>query len=179
MVVFYIRHPVRIKRTTINHALRVAAGAIGNAFVTRLFSAALREARHARAVDRGAALFPARAGFTRSVREAFGEVAALLFGSATFGPHPAIDREIYELVAPHLAILIHKRARFASERWSKELHDFVQRTFFWPEPAATETFGKLDRGALAAMVERIVIAEQARTAAALPQTRRFDSSWAD
>ena len=136
-----------------------------------------------RRMDRGTALFPAYATATlaRSVREAFGEVAALLFGSTPFGLKPAVDREIYELVAPHLAILAHKRAKYASERWSKELGDFVQRTFFWPEPAATETFGRMDRRELAVRVDRIVLAEQERAAAAaaLPATSRFDSSWAD
>lgn len=136
-----------------------------------------------RAMDRGTAMFPAyaTASLSRSVRVAFGEVAALLFGSATFSPHPSVEREVCELVTPHLAILVHKRAKFASERWAKELGDFVQRTFFWPEPAATETFGRMNRRELAAMVDRIVLAEQERvaTAKALPQTSRFDSSWAD
>jgi len=134
-------------------------------------------------MDRGTTSFPAyaAASFTRSMREAFGEVVALLFGSATFDPHPAVDAEVQALVAPHLAILAHKRTKFASERWARELGDFVQRTFFWPEPAATETFGRMERRELAAMVDRIVIEEQTRAAAAshLPQTSRFDSSWAD
>jgi hypothetical protein len=134
-------------------------------------------------MDRGTALFPAyaTAAISRSVREAFGEVAALLFGSATFHPRPAVDEEVHALVAPHLAILVHKHAKFASERWARELDDFVRRTFLWPEPAATETFGRMDRAALAAMVDRLVVQEQARAATAqtLPQTSRFDSSWAD
>ena len=134
-------------------------------------------------MDRGTAMFPAyaTAQLARSLREAFGDVAALLFGSAPFSLRPAPDREVHALVAPHLAILMHKRAKFASERWNKELSDFVQRTFFWPEPAATETYGRMGRSDLAAMVDRIVIAEQERVAAtaALPQTSRFDSSWAD
>lgn len=120
----------------------------------------------------------------RSIREAFGEVAALLFGSATFSPRAAVDQEVLALVEPHLAILSHKRVKFAAdaERWARELDAFVSRTFFWPVPAQTETHGKLDRGRLAAMVDRIVAEEQARMAAlaaALPATSRFDSHWAD
>ncbi|HWA90846.1 MAG TPA: hypothetical protein VG889_12475 [Rhizomicrobium sp.] len=136
-------------------------------------------------MDRGTALLPAygTTGIARSIREAFGEVAALLFGSATFTPRPAVDGEVLALVEPHLAILVHKRAKFApqSERWAKELDDFVRRTFFWPEPAATETFGRMAQREIAALVDRIVAAEQERAAAAkaLPATSRFDSSWAD
>jgi hypothetical protein len=139
-------------------------------------------------MDRGTALFPAysSAGIAKSIRDAFGEVAALLFGSATFTPRPAVDDEVFALVEPHLAILIHKRAKALSSgahgRWAQELDDFVRRTFFWPEPAATEAFGQMDRRELARMVDRVVAAEQAHgeaVAAAMPQTSRFDSSWAD
>jgi hypothetical protein len=135
-------------------------------------------------MDRGAALFPgySTSGFARGIRDAFGEVAALLFGSAPFAPHAAIDSEIYALVEPHLAILVHRHAKFAAERWAKEVDDFVSRTFFWPEPAATETFGRLDRRQIALMVDRIVAEERQRGAAApaeLPATSRFGSSWAD
>lgn len=135
-------------------------------------------------MDRGTALFPAysTSAIARSIREAFAEVASLLFGSAPFAPQTAIDREIYGLVEPHLAILVHKHAKFAAERWAKEVDDFVGRTFFWPEPAATETFGRLDRREIAQMVDRIVAEERQRSAAApmeLPATSRFGSSWAD
>lgn len=139
-------------------------------------------------MDRGTTLFPAysSAGIAKSIRDAFGEVAALLFGSATFTPRPAVDDEVFALVEPHLTILIHKRAKLLSggapERWTRELDDFVRRTFFWPEPAATEIFGRMDRRQLAQMVERIVATEQAHgetVAATLPQTSRFGSSWAD
>jgi hypothetical protein len=135
-------------------------------------------------MDRGTALFPAYSttSLARSIREAFGEVAALLFGSATFSPRPAVDQEVLALVEPHLAILSHKRAKFAAERWTRELDAFVSRTFFWPVPAQTETFVKMDRGQLAAMVDRIVVEEQARMAAlaaTLPTTSRFDSHCAD
>jgi hypothetical protein len=117
-------------------------------------------------MDRGTAHFPAygATGLARSIRGAFGEVAALLFGSATFTPRPAIDAEVLALVEPHLAILAHKRAKFgpASERWTGELDAFVRRTFFWPEPAATETFGRMGKGEIAALIDKIVAAETVR-----------------
>ncbi len=136
---------------------------------------------------RGTAFFPVygAGGIAKSIRDAFGEVAALLFGSVTFTSRGAVDHDVFALVEPHLAILVHKRAKLlargAGERWAKELDDFVRRTFFWPEPAATESFGRLDRRRLAAIVDGIVAQAQTREAAraTLPATSRFDSAWAD
>jgi len=134
-------------------------------------------------MDRGTALFSAysTSAIAKSIREAFGEVAALLFGSATFTPRPALDDEVLALVEPHLAVLVHKRAKLgaADERWMRELDEFVRRTFFWPEPAASEAFGCGDRRRIAETVDRIVARTQTTAAAALPATSRFDSSWAD
>src|ERR1700733_11707941 len=119
-------------------------------------------------MDRGTATLPAYStnGIARSIREAFGEAASLLFGSAPFAPQATIDLEIYGLVEPHLAILVHRHAKFSAERWAKEVDDFVGRTFFWPEPAATETYGRLGRRKIAQMVDRIVTEERQRAASA-------------
>jgi hypothetical protein len=134
-------------------------------------------------MDRGTALFPAYSlsGVAQGIRAAFVEVVSLLFGSAPFATGAAIDREVEALVEPHLAILVHKRAKFGDERWAQEVDAFVGRTFFWPEPAATETFGKLDRRQIAQMVDRIVAEARERepAAAPLPATSRFGASWAD
>jgi hypothetical protein len=134
-------------------------------------------------MDRGTALFPAysASGVAQGIRDAFVEVVSLLFGSAPFAPGAAIDREVEALVEPHLAILVHKRAKFGDERWVQEVDAFVSRTFFWPEPAATETFGKLDRRQIAQMVDRVVAEAREREpqAAPLPATSRFGASWAD
>jgi hypothetical protein len=135
-------------------------------------------------MDRGTALFPAYSanGVARSIRDAFAEVASLLFGNAPFGASGAIDGEIHAVVEPHMAILLHKKAKYGAERWAKEVEDFVSRAFFWPEPAATDTFGRMDRRQIAQMVDRILDEEQTRAAARpaeLPQTSRFGSSWAD
>jgi hypothetical protein len=116
-------------------------------------------------------------GFARTIRDAIGEVAALLFGSTPFAPHPSVEQEVQALVAPHLAILIHKRRKFAAERWAKEIDEFVGRIFFWPASVVP-----LERSQLAALVDRIVAQAQEAadtTASMLPQTSRFDSSWAD
>jgi hypothetical protein len=129
-------------------------------------------------MDRGTALFPAYSanGIARGIAEAFAEIVALLFGA-----RGAIDAEIRAAVEPHMAILLHKKARYTPQRWTKEVEDFVARTFFWPEPAATDAFGKLGRGEIARIVDRIVAEEQQRAVspAALPATSSFDTSWTD
>jgi len=141
-------------------------------------------------MDRRSALAPAHSatGLAQVIRYAFADAIAMLFSTATFEPQRSLESEVYELVEPHLAILVHKRRRFVGddvrehELWAKELDDFVGRTFFWPTPAATEAFAKYDRRKIAKMVDKIVVHEQLRQDAAqavLPQTCRFSSSWAD
>jgi hypothetical protein len=131
-------------------------------------------------MERGATFFTAYGnggGVARTIRDTIGEVAALLFGSAPFAPHPSVEQEVQTLVAPHLAILIHKRRKFAAERWAKEIDDFVGRVFFWPASAVP-----LDRVQISALVDRIVADAQDKadtTVSMLPATSRFDSSWAD
>ena len=130
----------------------------------------------------------AASGLAQIIRDAFADAIAMLFTTATFEPHRSLESEVYELVEPHLAILVPKRRKFVSddirdhELWVKELDAFVGRTFYWPTPATTETFAKYDRRKIAAMVDKIVIHEQFKqdaVQAVLPQTCRFSSSWAD
>jgi len=127
----------------------------------------------------------------RTIRDAIADVAALLFGSATFEPRSSLEHEVRELVEPHLAILMHRRARFLSpdvngavqaERWAAEIDSFVDRCFFWPAPACSEPHSKLNRRQLAALVDHIVVDGQHRLASEkspLPATSRFGSCWAD
>jgi hypothetical protein len=143
-------------------------------------------------MDRSVASYPAYAtsGIGRTIRDALAEVASLLFASAPFQPRREIEREAHALIEPHLAILVHKRARCLApaegpartDRWAKELDDFVERSFFWPAPQGNEAFARIGRPELSSLVDRIVEAEQRRQAAekaALPLTSRFDSYWAD
>jgi hypothetical protein len=126
----------------------------------------------------------------RTLRDAFAEVAALLFGSATFTPRHSVVEELRCAVEPHLAVLVHKRNRCLSpedgniraERWASELDDFVTRNFIQSALAANRALGTMGRGELTCLVDRLVEAEQCKAAArgaALPLTSRFDSSWAD
>ncbi|HTT99785.1 MAG TPA: hypothetical protein VMF58_17175 [Rhizomicrobium sp.] len=127
-------------------------------------------------------------GLAQVIRDAFADAIAMLFATATFEPHRSLESEVYELVEPHLAILVHKRRKYFGEDardhelWAKELDAFVGRTFFWPTPAATEAFVKCDRRKIGAMVDKIVAHAQFKqdiAEAVLPQTSRFGASWAD
>jgi hypothetical protein len=127
-------------------------------------------------------------GFAQVIRNAFADAVAMLFATATFEPHRSLESEVYELVEPHLAIMVHKRRKFIGddarehELWAKELDAFVGRTFFWPTPAATEAFARYDRRKIGKMVDKIVAHEQFKqnlAEAVLPQTSRFGASWAD
>jgi hypothetical protein len=136
------------------------------------------------------ALSPAHSatGLAQVIRDAFADAIAMLFSTATFAPQRSLESDVYELVEPHLPILIHKRRKYVGddarehELWTKELDAFVGRTFFWPTPAATEAFVKCDRRKLGIMVDKIVANEQFKqdvAQAVLPQTSRFGAAWAD
>jgi hypothetical protein len=107
---------------------------------------------------------------------------------AKFGVQPAsgIDVELGALTAPHLAVLVYKRAKYAASadeaRWQSELHHFVERTVI-PQLAEDPALAGLDSNRLASSVDAIVAAEQRRLTALesdpLPSTSRFeDTSWA-
>jgi hypothetical protein len=142
-------------------------------------------------MDRTTESFPAYSapGIARTIRDAFAEVASLLFGSATFEPRQSLELEVRELVEPQLAILVHKRTRYLTpdangavrnDRWSDELCGFVERSFFWP--ASDDAQRKPDRRHLVKLVDQIVASEQEKVTKAealLPATSRFGSAWAD
>ncbi len=98
----------------------------------------------------------------------------------------AEDAELAELVAPHLAILLHKRAKYLGadsdkRRWRSELHQFVARTIL-PYLDEDPALHGLSAEALAEKVDAIVGDEQRRVETApapLPATSRFeDAGWA-
>ncbi len=127
-------------------------------------------------------------GLAQVIRDAFADAVAMLFATATLVPQRSLESEVYELVEPHLAVLVQKRRRFVGqdtrehELWARELDAFVGRTFFWPTPAATEAFAKFNRRKIGVIVDKIVAQEQFTqdpTQAVLPQTSRFGAIWAD
>ena len=107
---------------------------------------------------------------------------------AKLGIQPAsdIDAELGALTAPHLAVLVYKRAKYAASadeaRWQSELHHFIERTVI-PQLAEDPALAGLDSDRLASSVDAIVAAEQQRLAEhesdLIPSTSRFeDTSWA-
>ena len=102
---------------------------------------------------------------------------------------PALQTELRELSAPHMAVLVHKRAKVSvtsgaleDERWFGELSDFVSR-ILWQQIQTSEALAGRSKNCVAEMLEEIVALEQ-RTmtelalADVLPRTSRFESGWA-
>ncbi|MGH6872056.1 MAG: hypothetical protein ACREHE_11175 [Rhizomicrobium sp.] len=124
-----------------------------------------------------------RAG--KPVREAVREVWRLLKQGIEMPTEwqPKLHDEIKALAAPHMPVLVHKRTRLVQalqdERWASELVDFIGR-IVWPHVSASENLAGRDQNCVAELLDEIVAAEQrAVTAMApIPQTSRFDTSWA-
>jgi hypothetical protein len=124
-----------------------------------------------------------RAG--RPVKEAVREVWRLLKqGIEVPGDwQPALQGELQALAEPHMAVLVHKRAKLVQalqdERWAGELVDFVAR-IVWPHIRQSEHLAGRDQNCVAELLDEIVAAEQraAIAAAPIPLTSRFDTSWA-
>lgn len=122
----------------------------------------------------------------RPLREAVKEVWRLLQRGVDFpaDQQSPLQRELRELTAPHLAVLVHKRAKLVQalqdERWASELSDFVGR-ILWPHLSSSETLIGRSQNCVAELLDEIVAAEQHAVAAqaeAVPLTSRFDTSWA-
>ena len=100
----------------------------------------------------------------------------------------SLRNELRALSAPHLPVLIHKRAKYLEEagapknaRWTSELDDFVTH-MVWPYLfEIPDVHGKSSKRHAAEMLDEIIRAEQRRAATAssddIPHTSRFDTSW--
>jgi hypothetical protein len=118
------------------------------------------------------------------------EVAGLFADSFDGAPggRYAFEGELAELIAPHLAVLAHKRARMyiegdegAIERWFLDLRCFMDRSVL-PVMGAERDYAERNRGLVAALLDRIVAREQNKPAERsrvqlLPSVTPFDSSW--
>ncbi|HEY1632263.1 MAG TPA: hypothetical protein VGF56_13180 [Rhizomicrobium sp.] len=94
---------------------------------------------------------------------------------------PALHDELRALAAPHMAVLVHKRAKLAleDERWVADLREFVGR-IVWPHLNGSEHLGGRNQSCVAELLDDIVAVEQRAAArvVAVPLTSRFDTSWA-
>jgi hypothetical protein len=119
------------------------------------------------------------------------EVARLFvesFDGAPGGRH-VFESELAELIAPHLSVLAHKRARMfvegdegAMQRWSLELRCYIDCSVL-PLMGAERAYADRNRGLVAEILDRIVEREQHKPAERscsqlLPSVIPFDSSWA-
>lgn len=96
--------------------------------------------------------------------------------------HAPLQEELRDLAHPHMAVLMHKRAKFGAEdaRWHDELHHFVSQTL-WPHIAKSELLAGRNEAQVAELLDEVVAASQRREAereTEIPLTSRFDTSWA-
>jgi hypothetical protein len=116
------------------------------------------------------------------------QVRALFFQGLDFeaDSRRAFELELAQLLAPHMATLIHKRQKLVEgrgrERWSDELDHFVRRCLL---PALGEEHGYAERNRtfVTLLVDVMIEREQRRTTNAnpvvVPLASRFDASWAN
>ena len=105
------------------------------------------------------------------------------------GKPPALQAELRELAAPHMPVLVHKRAKVSAhpgvledERWFGELSDFVSH-MLWQHIQASEALAGRSKNCVAELLDEIVAVEQRSMAEhaladILPRTSRFESGWA-
>ena len=121
------------------------------------------------------------------------EVWQMLKRGIEFAPEtePKLHTELRELAKPHMAVLVHQRAKVTAdpnmlqdERWFGELSDFVSR-MLWPHIETSEALQGRSKNCIAELLDEIVAMEQGSVAMrelaladVLPRTSRFESSWA-
>jgi hypothetical protein len=129
----------------------------------------------------------AGAGFGATLRE----VWRLLKQGIDFSAlgESKLHGELRELAAPHMPVLVHKRAKVGAttgsledEQWFGELGDFVSR-MLWPYLQESASLNGRSKNCVAELLDEIVAAEQRNVcdramADIIPRTSRFDTSWA-
>ena len=110
---------------------------------------------------------------------------ALSFESRVGGKRRALELELHDLIAPHMPILIHRRAKLlecsGKESWCDELDRFM-RTILWPMLGTDLDYAQRNRTFVTLLIDVMIEREQRRTAqrsaVAVPLVSRFDASWA-
>jgi len=117
------------------------------------------------------------------------EVWRLLKQGIEFSVEPKLQGEVRELARPHMATLVHKRAKVGAttgpvqdEQWYGELGDFVSR-MLWPYLQESPVLNGRSKNCVAELLDEIVAAEQRAVCERamvdiIPRTSRFDTSWA-
>ena len=97
----------------------------------------------------------------------------------------AFEGEMRELIAPHMAVLMHRRAKLLDgsdgARWADELDGFMRKSL-WPLLGDDRDYADRNRTFVTLMLDVAIAEEQRRTrslqSAALPFVRSFDAAWA-
>ncbi|HWD25711.1 MAG TPA: hypothetical protein VG387_01000 [Rhizomicrobium sp.] len=118
---------------------------------------------------------------------AFKQVIGFVMQGVDFDSHGwrSFEAEMRELIAPHIAVLAHRRAKLLDgsdgQRWADELEGFM-RTGLWPLLAEERDFADKNRAFVGLMLDVQIAEEQRRQQVsardALPQVSAFDASWA-
>jgi hypothetical protein len=94
--------------------------------------------------------------------------------------------ELGQLLAPHMAMLIHRRQKLlegaVQERWSDELDLFMRRSL-WPLLGTDLDYAERNRTFVTLLVDVMIEREQRRTSSSnpmvIPLVSPFDASWAN
>ena len=97
----------------------------------------------------------------------------------------AFENEMKDLIAPHMAVLVHRRAKLLDgsdgARWSDELDDFMRKSL-WPLLGDDRDYADRNRTFVTLMLDVAIAEEQRRAAVAqgdgIPQVSRFGAAWA-
>lgn len=114
-----------------------------------------------------------------------------VFGLITHGLNLDAERrrgfesELDQLIAPHLPVLMHRRAKLLAcageDLWCDELDSFMQ-TNLWPLLGADLDYAERNRTFVTLLIDVTIEREQRRRAivssAAVPLVSQFDASWA-
>ena len=101
------------------------------------------------------------------------------------GRRHAFETGIKELLAPHMPVLTHRRAKLletsGQERWSDELDAFMRQSL-WPFLGADLDYAERNRAFVTLILDVAIEREQRRSSRepelAVPLVSRFDTSWA-
>ena len=122
-----------------------------------------------------------------NVFEAAKQVFSLLTRGVDFdsGRRRAFEIDLKELMAPHMPVLTHRRAKLLEtsgpERWSDELDAFMRQSL-WPFLGADLDYAERNRAFVTLILDVAIEREQRRDPRdceiAIPLVSRFDTSWA-
>ena len=124
---------------------------------------------------------------SRPVSNAIKQVIGFLVQGIEFETESwrVFEADLRELVAPHMPVLVHQRAKLlenaGQERWSDELDRFMRQSL-WPLLGEDRDYAERNRTFVTLMLDVTIAEAQRRAAAAQPESvplvSRFDATWA-